>query len=161
MTWCGPAQRWLWALVMVGSGAAVACTPSEPVSCDQAADHLSDLCGAYVGEKYRAVCEIEDVPLLTPSDRRCAAELKSCDPHEIKCELRDVTIECSSDADCPAPFSCGVGEDDEGAGECVRCKTDADCEDADRGCALGLCFDKDSQSYQQAKALADAGVSAR
>jgi hypothetical protein len=161
MTWGGPAKRWLWTLAMVGYGAAAACTPgssSGPVSCDQAADHLSDICGAYAGEKYRAVCEIEDVPLLTPADRRCAAELESCDPHEINCELRDVTIECSSDDDCPTPFSC-VALD--GEGECVRCKSDADCEDADRGCALGLCFDKASQSYEQAKALDDAGVSAR
>jgi hypothetical protein len=133
------------ALWVIGVSTCVtACTPnsSGPVSCDSAAEHLRKVCGDYPGESFRAICELKDVPLVGPFERRCVANLKKCTEETLDaCDVHDIIIACSSDSDCPAPDQCDVEE-----GECVRCKSDQDCADG-RGCLMSLCYDKDSKLY--------------
>lgn len=164
MGWCGIVTEAARALGVAGLLTCMtACTPgldSAPVSCDSAAEHLRKVCDDYIGESYRAICELKDVPLVTSFGRRCVANLKKCTEETLDaCDYRDVTIGCSSDSDCPEPSQCDVEEE-----ECVRCKSDDDCATG-RGCLMSLCYDKDSKLYmtlidleQHDAGAADAGT---
>lgn len=122
-----------------GSGS----TSSAPQSCDRAAEHLIDVCEPSTGEDFRALCEIEEPPIVSARQRQCVGSLKTCTEASIKaCDVQHIVIGCAQDSDCPKPFTCDVDEE-----ECVRCKVDDDC-DPGRGCLSGLCYDASSPFYK-------------
>jgi hypothetical protein len=132
---------------------AVSCKSEQPsaheaASCDSAAEHLIQVCSAPTGEGFRALCEIAELPRVTPGDRQCVASLSTCAKTALeRCDVHDVIIPCDTDSDCPGPFLCDAENE-----ECVRCKTDGDCASG-RGCLMGLCYDKQSDFFKSWRML--------
>lgn len=124
-------------------------------SCDAAAEHLIAICDPITGEEFRALCEIEDIPLVTAATRTCVAKTRECSEAALEsCDVRNVTIACTGDDDCPGPFMCNLGDE-----ECVRCMSDQDC-GSGRGCLMGTCFDAESEFYRTLREVfqGDAGT---
>lgn len=129
--------------------------PANALSCEALGDHLNATCGFFVGEDFRALCEVQEYPLVPDETRSCASELTECTEATFRaCDIESITIACDIDAECPEPLSCDLS-----LGECVRCLAHDDCA-AGRGCLDGLCYDMDSEFYATFAPLfdEDAGV---